>query len=173
MAWPGPSARRPSLVTCVFPCGPSSSSGPSARWWGPSSPTRSGEAPVATIVERYGKWLLLSTKDLDRAEHWFERYGSASVLLSRVIPVVRSFISVPAGIAEMNRARFAILTTIGSAVWVALLGGLGYAAGKNWKHVSSDFHAAEYPVIAVVVLGLAYAIWHRWRTIQRENAANS
>jgi len=132
-----------------------------------------GRSAGRTIVERYGKWLLLSTKDLDRAEHWFERYGSASVLLSRVIPVVRSFISVPAGIAEMNRARFAVLTTIGSAVWVALLGGLGYAAGKNWKHVSSDFHAAEYPVIAAVVLGLAYAIWHRWRTIQRENAANS
>jgi membrane protein DedA with SNARE-associated domain len=88
-----------------------------------------------------------------------------------VIPVVRSFISVPAGMAEMKRAPFAILTTIGSAVWVALLAGLGYAAGKNWKHVSSDFHAAEYPIIAVVVLGLAYAIWHRWRTVHRESAA--
>jgi len=130
-----------------------------------------GRSAGRTIVERYGKWLLLSTKDLDRAEHWFERYGSASVLLGRVIPVVRSFISLPAGIAEMNRARFAILTTIGSAVWVALLAGLGYAAGSNWKHVSSDFHASEYPIIAVVVLGLAYAIWHRWRSIHGESAS--
>ena len=85
--------------------------------------------------------------------------------------MVRSFISVPAGIAEMNRVRFAVLTTIGSAVWVALLAGLGYAAGSNWKHVSSDFHASEYPIIVVVVLGLAYAFWHRWRTIQRERAS--
>jgi len=53
---------------------------------------------------------------------------------------------------------------------VALLADLGYAAGSNWKHVSSDFHASEYPIIAVVVLGLAYAIWHRWRTVQRDNA---
>jgi membrane protein DedA with SNARE-associated domain len=129
-----------------------------------------GRSAGRTIVERWGKWMLLSTKDLDRAERWFERYGSASVLISRVLPVVRSFISVPAGIAEMNRARFAILTTIGSAAWVALLAGLGYAAGKNWKHVSADFHASEYPIIAVVVLGLAFAIWHRWRTVRAENA---
>jgi membrane protein DedA with SNARE-associated domain len=73
--------------------------------------------------------------------------------------------------AEMNRARFAVLTTIGSAVWVALLAGLGYAAGANWKHVSGDFNAAQYPIIAVVVLGLAYAIWHRWRSVRRESAA--
>jgi membrane protein DedA with SNARE-associated domain len=129
-----------------------------------------GRSAGRTIVERWGKWLLLSSKDLDRAESWFERYGSASVLLGRVIPVVRSFISVPAGMAEMNRARFAVLTTIGSAVWVALIAGLGYAAGSNWKHVSGDFHASEYPIIAVVVLGLAYGLWHRWRTVQRENA---
>jgi membrane protein DedA with SNARE-associated domain len=124
-----------------------------------------GRSAGRTIGERWGKWLLLSTKDLDRAESWFERYGPASVLISRVIPVVRSFVSVPAGMAEMNRARFAVLTTIGSAVWVALLAGLGYAAGKNWKHVSSDFHSAEYPIIAIIVLGLAYVIWHRWRTV--------
>jgi membrane protein DedA with SNARE-associated domain len=130
-----------------------------------------GRSAGRTIVDRWGKWLLLSHKDLDRAEHWFERYGAASVLLGRVIPVVRSFISVPAGIAEMKRVPFDVLTTIGSAVWAALLAGLGYAAGKNWKHVSGDFHAAEYPIIAIIVLGLAYAIWHRWRTVQRERAA--
>jgi membrane protein DedA with SNARE-associated domain len=130
-----------------------------------------GRSAGRTIVERWGKWLLLSTKDLDRAEHWFERYGSASVLIGRVIPIVRSFISVPAGMAEMNRARFVVLTTIGSAAWVALLAGLGYAAGSNWKHVSGDFHAAEYPIIAMVVLGLGYAIWHRWRTVRSESAS--
>lgn len=129
-----------------------------------------GRSAGRTIVDRWGKWLLLSHKDLDRAEVWFERYGSVSVLVGRVIPVVRSFISLPAGVAEMNRARFAVLTTIGSAVWVALLAGLGYAAGKNWKHVSSGFHVAEYPIIALVALGLAYALWHRWRSIRSETA---
>jgi membrane protein DedA with SNARE-associated domain len=132
-----------------------------------------GRAAGRTIVERWGKWLLLSTKDLDRAENWFARYGPASVLVSRVLPVVRSFISVPAGMAEMNRAKFATLTTIGSAVWVALLAGLGYAAGKNWKHVSGDFHSAEYPIIAIVVLAIAFAIWHRVRSLRRESAGTT
>ena len=77
---------------------------------------------------------------------------------------VRSYAKAPSFTA-------AVLTTIGSAVWVALLAGLGYAAGSNWKHVSGDFHTAEYPIIAVVVLGLAYAIWHRWRTVKRESAS--
>ena len=80
------------------------------------------------------------------------------MLVGRVIPVVRSFISVPAGMAEMNRVRFAVLTTIGSAVWVALLAGLGYAAGSNWKHVGHDFHVAEYPIIALIVVVLAWLL---------------
>ena len=120
------------------------------------------------IVDRWGKWLLLTHKDLDSAERWFDKYGDASVLIGRVIPVIRSFLSVPAGLAEMNRVRFAVLTTIGSAIWVALITGLGYAAGKNWNHVSKDFHAAQWPIVAIVVLGVAWAIWHRIRSIRRQ-----
>jgi membrane protein DedA with SNARE-associated domain len=130
-----------------------------------------GRSAGRTIVDRWGKWLLLSHRDLDSAERWFEKYGDVSVLVGRVIPVVRSFISVPAGIAEMKRGRFALLTTIGSAVWVAVIAGLGYAAGKNWNHVSKDFHAAELPIIVVVVLLLAAGLWHRVRTVRRHNAS--
>jgi membrane protein DedA with SNARE-associated domain len=129
-----------------------------------------GRSAGRTIVDRWGKWLLLSHRDLDNTERWFEKYGTASVLISRVVPFVRSFISVPAGIAEMNRPRFAVLTTIGSAVWVALNASLGYAAGSNWKHVSRDFHAAELPIIILVVLVVLVAFWHRWRTVRRYNA---
>jgi membrane protein DedA with SNARE-associated domain len=128
-----------------------------------------GRSAGRTIVDRWGKWLLLTHKDLDSAEGWFENYGAASVLIGRVIPVVRSFISVPAGMAEMARVRFAVLTTIGSAAWVALLAGLGYAAGSNWKHVSADFHTAEYPIIAIVVLALAFGLWHRIRSVRRQS----
>ncbi len=130
-----------------------------------------GRSAGRTIVDRWGKWILLTHKDLDAAERWFARYGSASVLVGRVIPVVRSFISVPAGMAEMNRVRFITLTTIGSAAWVALLAGLGYAAGSNWKHVSHDFHVAQYPIIALIVVVLALGLWHRVRTVRRHNAA--
>lgn len=129
-----------------------------------------GRSAGRTIVDRWGKWLLLTHRDLDNAERWFQRWGALSVLVSRVIPIVRSFISLPAGIAEMNRARFAILTTIGSAAWVALLAGLGYAAGSNWHRVSGDFRAAEYPIIAIIVLGLVAGFWHRLRTVRRHNA---
>jgi membrane protein DedA with SNARE-associated domain len=71
----------------------------------------------------------------------------------------------------MKRGRFAVLTTIGSAAWVALLAGLGYAAGKNWKHVSKDFHYAQWPIVIVIVILLALALWHRIRTVKRHNAS--
>jgi membrane protein DedA with SNARE-associated domain len=122
------------------------------------------------VVERWGKWLLLGPRDLEKSERWFDKYGSATVLFGRLIPVVRSFISLPAGIAEMNRARFATLTMIGSAAWVALLSSLGYAAGSNWHRVSGDFKNAELPTIIVIVALLVAAFLHRLRSVRRQNA---
>ena len=129
-----------------------------------------GRSAGRTIVDRWGKWILLTHKDLDSSERWFAKYGSATVLIGRVLPVVRSFISVPAGIAEMKRDRFVILTAIGSAIWVALLSALGYAAGKNWHHVSKDFHYAQTPTIIVVVVLIILGFWHRIRSVRRQNA---
>ena len=130
-----------------------------------------GRSAGRTIVDRWGKWILLTHKDLDAAERWFAKYGSISVLIGRVLPVVRSAISVPAGIAEMARVRFMVLTVIGSAVWVSLLASLGYAAGSNWRHVSKDFHAVQTPTIIVIVLLLIFGFWHRVRTVRRHNAS--
>ena len=129
-----------------------------------------GRSAGRTIVDRWGKWILLTHKDLDSSERWFAKYGSATVLIGRVLPVVRSFISVPAGIAEMKRDRFVVLTAIGSAIWVALLSALGYAAGKNWHHVSKDFHYAQTPTIIVVVVLIILGFWHRIRSVRRQNA---
>jgi membrane protein DedA with SNARE-associated domain len=130
-----------------------------------------GRTAGRSIVDRWGKWILLTHKDLDAAERWFAKYGSISVLIGRVLPVVRSAISVPAGIAEMARVRFIVLTVIGSAVWVSLLASLGYAAGSNWRHVSKDFHAVQTPTIIVIVLLLIFGFWHRVRTVRRHNAS--
>jgi membrane protein DedA with SNARE-associated domain len=130
-----------------------------------------GRTAGRTIVDRWGKWILLTHKDLDASERWFAKYGSISVLVGRVLPVVRSAISVPAGIAEMKRGRFMVLTTIGSFVWVSLLTALGYAAGSNWQHVSADFHKAQTPTIIVIVILLAWGFWHRLRTVRRHNAS--
>lgn len=132
-----------------------------------------GRSAGRTIVDRWGKWLLLTHDDLEKSERWFEKYGTVSVLVSRVLPVVRSFISVPAGIAEMKRWLFDLLTAIGSAIWVALLAGLGYAAGKNWNHVSKDFKVVELPIIVLVVLLIIAAFWHRVRTVRRYNASKA
>lgn len=129
-----------------------------------------GRSAGRTVVERWGKWLLLGPQDLDKSERWFEKYGSATVLFGRLVPVVRSFISLPAGIAEMNRVRFASLTLIGSVAWVALLSSLGYEAGSNWHHISGDFKDAEWPTIIVLVLLLVAAFLHRLRSVRRQNA---
>jgi membrane protein DedA with SNARE-associated domain len=122
-----------------------------------------------TIVDRWGKWILLSHRDLDSAERWFGRYGVYSVLIGRVIPVVRSVISVPAGVAEMNVPIFAGLTALGSAIWISLIASLGYAAGSNWRHVERYFHDAQYPVIAIVVLVIGFGLLHRWRAVRAAN----
>ena len=120
-----------------------------------------------TIVDRFGKWILLTHADLDTAERWFAKYGSVSVLVGRVIPVVRTVISVPAGVARMNRAQFAVLTTIGCAIWVTVLTLLGRAAGQNWEHVSNIFHKFQLPVIAILLVLLAIGLRHRIKKVRQ------
>ena len=122
-----------------------------------------------TIVDRWGKWILLTHADLDTAERWFAKYGSVSVLVGRVIPVVRTVISVPAGVARMNRAHFAVLTTIGCAIWVTLLTLLGRAAGQNWEHVSEAFHKFQLPVIAIIVVLFAVGLRHRIKKVRQHH----
>ena len=130
-----------------------------------------GRSAGRAIVDRWGKWILLTHKDLDAAERWFEKYGAVSVLVGRVVPVVRTVISLPAGVAEMQRGPFVALTTIGAAIWVSLLTGLGYAAGQNWRRVSHDVHLFQTPIIILIVLALAFGLWHRVRTVRRHNAS--
>ncbi len=130
-----------------------------------------GRSLGRTIVDRYGKWLLLTHKDLDAADRFFAKYGAWSVLIGRVIPVVRSFISIPAGLGEMKRIRFIVISAIGNAAWASLLSGLGYAAGSHWEKVSKDFRPFVYPIAAVVVIAVAAFFWHRIRSIRRQNAA--
>lgn len=129
-----------------------------------------GRTAGRAIVDRWGKWILLSHKDLDASERWFEKYGAVSVLIGRVLPVIRSVISVPAGIAEMKRGRFVTLTLIGSFVWVTLLVSLGDAAGSNWPKVSRDFHYAQTPTLIVIVLLIIVALAVRIRSVRRANA---
>jgi membrane protein DedA with SNARE-associated domain len=120
------------------------------------------------LVDRWGKYILLTHTDLDRAESWLDGRGEWFVLFGRFIPLLRSFVSVVAGLAEMAIVRFTVFTVIGCTLWCAALASLGYSLGSTWHHVLQKFSYAGYVVAVLIVLALAFAIWHRLRTLRAE-----
>ncbi|MEI8126863.1 MAG: DedA family protein [Actinomycetota bacterium] len=127
-----------------------------------------GRSAGRTIVDKYGRRILLTHKDLDTAEAWFARFGAPSVLVGRMIPVVRTVISLPAGLGRMNRGLFALLTTLGCAGWVTLLAILGRVAGDNWHHVAGTFHTIQWPVLILIVIAVTFGVRRRLRTLAAE-----
>ena len=121
-------------------------------------------------VDKWGRYLLLTHKDLDRAEAWFDRHGEPLVLFGRFIPLLRSFVSFAAGLAEMAFAKFLIFTVIGCAVWCTGLSLLGYSLGSTYDHVQKSFSYATYVLLVLAVLAVAFLIWHRFRTLREERA---
>ena len=115
------------------------------------------------LVERYGSYVLLSKNELDWAERFFARFGDLTVLLSRMLPVVRTFIALPAGVARMPRLRFHLYTFVGSFPWCLGLAYLGMKAGENWKYLGKYFHEFDKVIAAVILLGLAWFVWSRWK----------
>jgi membrane protein DedA with SNARE-associated domain len=113
------------------------------------------------LLERRGRWLHLSPDRLDRAEAWFGRWGNAGVLIGRVTPVVRSFVSIPAGIFEMPLAAYTLLTFVGSAVWAFAFAGAGYGLGNSYRGFDHGFHYVEYAIVAGVLLLAAYLVYRR------------
>jgi membrane protein DedA with SNARE-associated domain len=109
-------------------------------------------------VRRWGRRFGVRGHDIDRATAWFDRHGSSAVLFGRVVPVVRTFISLPAGFADMPAGRFGLFTTLGCIPWTAALGIAGYALGANWQHIANDFHGPTYAIAGVVVVALAVAV---------------
>jgi len=107
-------------------------------------------------LERHGRWLHLNEEKLDRAERWFQRWEDWAVFLGRLTPVVRSFISVPAGLFEAPLVRYSVLTLGGSAIWCFAFAGAGYLAGDRWEDFHHAFRYVEYVVAAAVVLGAAW-----------------
>ena len=109
-------------------------------------------------VRRWGRRFGVRGHDIDRATAWFDRHGSSAVLLGRVVPVVRTFISLPAGFADMPAGRFGLFTTLGCIPWTAALGIAGYVLGANWQHIANDFHGPTYAIAGIVVVALAVAV---------------
>jgi membrane protein DedA with SNARE-associated domain len=120
-----------------------------------------GRAGRLELVERHGRWLHLKPSHLAWADRWFARYGAPTVLFSRVLPIIRTFISLPAGVAKMPFGRFTVLTLAGCVPWVLGLALAGQAVGGNWTSVRKSFDYVDYAIVALVVVGIAYAILRR------------
>jgi membrane protein DedA with SNARE-associated domain len=126
------------------------------------------------MVERYGRWLLLSQRDLDRVDHFFAHYGSITVLVGRMLPIIRTFIAFPAGVAKMNQARFHIYTFVGSWPWCYALAYVGMRLGDSFrtdprfKAVFDRFHLGVEGLLAV---GVVWFVVSHWRGRIRAEAA--
>ena len=116
------------------------------------------------LVERYGKYVLISHRDLDVADRWFERYGDWAIFFSRLLPVVRTFISFPAGVARMNFSRFVIYTFIGSFPWCLGLAYVGMKLGENWDTLGVYFHRFDIVIGILIALAAIYYIWHHLKS---------
>lgn len=116
----------------------------------------------------WGRFLLLREHDIDRAEGWFDRHGPAVVFFGRLLPVVRTFISLPAGFARMQPIRFGIYTAAGCVPWTLGLGWAGFAVGHNWQRIANAFHGPTYGIAAVIVILVALALIVGWRRRSRE-----
>jgi membrane protein DedA with SNARE-associated domain len=123
------------------------------------------------LVDKVGKYVLLTPKDLDRAEAWFARRGEPFVLFGRFIPLLRSFVSFAAGLGEMALAKFSVYTLIGCAVWCTALCSLGYSLGASYNHVLKGFNFAGYVLAALAVVAVVVAFWHRWRNYRKQREA--
>jgi membrane protein DedA with SNARE-associated domain len=116
------------------------------------------------LLEKRGRWLHLTPEKLDRAERWFARWDEWGVLIGRVTPVVRSFVSIPAGVFRMRLWTYTVLTLIGSAVWAFAFAAAGWAAGASYDRVDKGFKYVEIVVVAGVVLAAAYWVLRRFRS---------
>ena len=123
-------------------------------------------------LERHGRWLHVNAENLERAERWFERWEGWAVFLGRLTPVIRSFVSIPAGVLEVPFVRYTLLTLAGTAIWCFGLAGIGWAVGASWEDVHNDFRYLDYLVAFAVVVGVAWLAWS-WRRRRGRSAEES
>ena len=120
-------------------------------------------------VEYFSKFLFIRVEDLDSAEIWFKKYGNLSVFICRFLPVIRTFISFPAGMFKVPLWEFTLLTFVGSFIWSLILAYLGYVLGENWHVLGEYFRKADYAVLAALILGIGGWIYHH---LARRKAKN-
>jgi membrane protein DedA with SNARE-associated domain len=114
------------------------------------------------LVERFGSYVFMSQRELDWADRFFAKWGNSAVFISRLLPVIRTFIALPAGIARMPQGRFHLYTFVGSWPWCFGLAYLGMKAGANWDYLRDYFHKFDAVIGAVIVIGGIWFVWNHW-----------
>ncbi len=112
------------------------------------------------LIKRYGRWIMVHEEDLEQADHWFARWGDWAAFLSRLLPIVRTFISFPAGVVKMNFVRFVIFTFVGSFIWCAILSYGGYVLGSNWEVLREAMRPFDIPIAIIILAAVAYYVYH-------------
>ena len=120
------------------------------------------------VIEKYGKYVLISVHDLALADNWFKKHGQATVLFSRLLPVVRTFISLPAGIARMDFGKFCFYTLAGSLPWSWALGYTGLVMGENWDGLKVYFHKFDLAIGVIIIGAVVWWIWRHVRYAQNQ-----
>ncbi|MDD5693263.1 MAG: DedA family protein [Patescibacteria group bacterium] len=115
------------------------------------------------LIEKYGKWILISHHDLNTAEKWFNKHGKSTVFFTRLLPIVRTFISFPAGMSEMKLSTFSLYTFAGSLPWCLALTWVGYKLGENWDTIGGYFRKFDYLIAILLIIGI---IWYVRRHIK-------
>lgn len=123
-----------------------------------------GRAGRLELVERHGHWLHIKPSHIEKADRWFERYGAPAVFFGRMLPIVRTFISLPAGVAKMPFGRFTLYTLLGCIPWVLALALAGEALGSNWTDARPYFEYLDYVIVALIVIGIVLLLMRRRRS---------
>jgi membrane protein DedA with SNARE-associated domain len=120
------------------------------------------------LVKRYGKYILVSHEDLEKADRWFARWGDWAAFISRLLPIVRTFISFPAGVVRMNFPRFTVFSFIGSFIWCGLLALGGFYFGEHWEELRAIMRPFDIPIAIVIVAAGVYYVYHHIQKNRKE-----
>ena len=131
-------------------------------WWGQ-------EAVVRKLIVKYGKYLLISEHEYDHSEAWFRNHGELIVLASRVLPVLRTFISLPAGVARMNLMKFISYTVIGCILWSIVLTKIGDVLGSHWNVIGVYFHKFDLVIVISCVLVVVWYVWRKLKHFRKKH----
>ena len=124
------------------------------------------------LVERYGRYFLIHEEDLERADHWFARWGDSAAFISRLLPIVRTFISFPAGVVRMNFARFTVFSFVGSFIWCGLLAWGGYHFGEHWEEVRALMRPFDIPIAFALLFLFGLYVYHHVQRGKKRQASS-